>query len=330
MASSTYSQANNIKINWPKPSPVGGTVSGGTSTQLPGESYAAYLTRLRAESGNPLTLPAPPVGTYDQAIDYNAGAAQRGYGQTYNDAQTAFEQGQQDYGLGVGDLTRGRDRTLADLLTSNTRANIGYNNATADTVRQYGILGHQQAQNAARQGITSQGLLAKSASIRAQNQGLDQSRLDLQHGYDTEDYNRGVARTGEDFTRGKLGLDLGNARAFGGFNGTSILNPLTGQPEFGSLLTQLTRAGTENNAYQTAAAGQRASQAAAGGYQSPLTQPNGAQYGYIGKAPATAQQYQAGLPLEAMLRASARQQGKSYEEVARGAGIDPVTLRRIA
>jgi hypothetical protein len=72
-----------------------------------------------------------------------------------------------------------------------------------------------------------------------------------------------------DLDRAQTGLDLGNARQFGGFNGQTILNPLTGQPEFGSLLTSLTRAGGENNAFQTASAGQRVAGAQANGYIAP-------------------------------------------------------------
>jgi hypothetical protein len=195
----------------------------------------------------PSALPPPPVGTYDPSIDYNAGASQRGYDQFAGDAQTGFEQGQQDYGFGLGDLTTSRDRRIADLAAQK-----------ADVQRQFGILGHQQADHAAQQGITSEGLLGRSAAIRAANEAHDVAPIDL-----------ATTRAGEDFTRGKTGLDLANARQFGGFNGQTILNPLTGKPEFGSLLTSLTRAGGENNAFQTASAGQRVAGAQANGYIAP-------------------------------------------------------------
>jgi hypothetical protein len=216
------------------------------------------------------TLPDPPVGTYDPVIDYNAGAAQRGYNQTFNDAQTLFEQGQEDYGLGVKDLTRGRDRNLFDLDTSQTRLGQDYGFQTSELGRQFGILGRQQAEGAAQRGVTSAGLLGKSAQVRSENQGREQGQLDLQRDRGLQDIGTQRTRTGEDFDRGKLGLDLGNARQFGGFNGQAINNPLTGTPYFGSLLTGVTRAGAENNAYQTAAAGQRAEGAKAMGYISPL------------------------------------------------------------
>jgi hypothetical protein len=215
-------------------------------------------------------LPPPPVGTYDPIIDYNAGAAQRGYGQTLNDAQTLFEQGQEDYGLGLGDLTRGRDRALQDVGTSRTRANQDYWTNTNDLARQYGILGRQQAESAAQRGVTSAGLLGKSAQVRAANQAHDQQPINTANLRANEDFDMAQGRVGQDFDRSKLGLDLGNARQFGGFNGQVINNPLTGSPYFGSLLTSVTRAGAENNAYQAAAAGQRADQANAMGYISPL------------------------------------------------------------
>lgn len=220
---------------------------------------------------SPYVQPDPPVGTYDPAIDYNASASNRGFGQTVNDAQTAYEQGQQDYTLGLGDLTTGKTRSLADLLTGENRLNQDYGFQTGENQRQYGILGRQQSERAAQQGIQSQGLLAKSAQVRGANQARDQGQLDLTHNRGLEDIGTNRTRVGEDFTRGKLGLDLGNARQFGGFNGQSILNPLTNKPEFGSLLTGVTRAGGENNAFQALSSTQRAGQAAQGGYISPMT-----------------------------------------------------------
>lgn len=198
----------------------------------------------------PQTLPPPPPGTYDPGIDYNAQASQRGYDYTANDAQTSFEQGQQDYNLGLGDLGTQRDRTIADL----TRQ-------ASDVNRQYGILANQQNQAARQHGVTSAGLLGLAAGKRYDNQ-----QHDLQPLYTA------ATRANEDYTRNKLGLDLANARQFGGFNGQTIINPLTGKPEAGSLLTSLTRAGAENTAFQGYSGGLRADQAAANGYVSPFLQ----------------------------------------------------------
>lgn len=266
--------------------------------------YAQHLINMRNAAGNPMTLPPPPVGTYDSAIDYNAGAAQRGYDQFAGDAQTLFERGQQDYGVNLGDLTRGRDRNLADLLTSDQRIGQDYQNATNMNRYRYGILGNRQSEAAARQGVQSAGLLAKSKATRDANESRENTALKLAADRGFADNATARARVGENFDRGKLGLDLGNAREFGGFNGQSMINPLTGKPEFGSLLTSLTRAGGENVAYQTEAAGQRARQAAAGGYVSPLTQ--NTQTGgtvSIGNTPMTGQMWQNGLFLDALRKA---------------------------
>jgi hypothetical protein len=282
---------------------------------------------MRAKAGSPLTLPAPPVGTYDPAIDYNADASNRGFGQLQNDAQTRFEQGQQDYGLGLGELTQGRDYNLADIGTGEKRLGEDYGFRSSENTRQYGILGRQQAEGAAQRGVTSAGLLGKSAAVRGANQTREQGQIDLSRDRGMEDFGTQRTRTNTAFDQGKTRLDLGNAREFGGFNGQTILNPLTGKPEFGSLITGVTRAGTENTAFQAAAGGQRAGQAAASEYSSPLLKPIGGIA--IGGTPLTGQQYQNGLLMEAMVRGSAKQQGKTVEEVARAVGVDPVTFQKI-
>jgi hypothetical protein len=271
-------------------------------------------TRLLIDGKTPTEGP-PPSGTYDPNLDYQSGAGNRGLTQTQNDAQTLFEQGQENLGLGLGDLTRGRDRNLADLTTGRDRT-LGdmttgrdrtlfdlqtnlergvddYNLGTWQNNRQYGILGRQQAESAAKRGITSPGLLGKSATVRAGNQALDQSLLnrqqtrleqdvrtgqgrtneDFTYGSNrvNEDFTRNSTRTNEDFDRGSLGLNLNNARTFGGFNGQVINNPLTGKPYTGSLATGTQRAFTENEAFQGGILGQKIGQAAAGGYVAPLT-----------------------------------------------------------
>jgi hypothetical protein len=97
------------------------------------------------------TLPPPPPGTYDPSIDYESGAANRGYQYTQNDAATQFETG-----------TEQHNATLADLLRQEGDVRQGYTR-----------LGHQQADAAAAHGITSAGLLALSADKRATNQAHD-------------------------------------------------------------------------------------------------------------------------------------------------------------
>lgn len=193
--------------------------------------------------------PSPPMGTYDPSLDYNAGAADRGYHQTLNDAETQYAQGQQDYGLGLGNLLTQHDRAAHDL------------NLQMDNVRRnYQILGHQQSDAAAAHGITSGGLLALSASRRADNQAHDLSPLQ-----------EAQQRNNEDYTNQKNLLSLQNARQFGGFEGNVLTDPFTGQPIFGTLATGVARAGAENTAYQNAINAQKIYGAQQGGYIAPQT-----------------------------------------------------------
>ncbi len=227
----------------------------------------------KGQDPGPATAPAPPPGTYDPGIDYNAGASERGYQNTFDDAATLFERGREDYNLGVGDLDRSRGRSLADLLTGQFREQQDYETGIAENQRQFGILGRQQNERAAQQGIQSQGILGQAARVRMDNQNREHGRIDQQHLRNIDDTNTARTRVGEDYSTARQRLDLGFGREFGGFRGNQFNSPLTGQPMVGSLLTQLTRAGTENNAFQTYSAGQRASQAAQNGYVSPSLMP---------------------------------------------------------
>jgi hypothetical protein len=164
--------------------------------------------------------------------------------QTTNDAETAFDRGQQDYNLAVNNLGLTRDRGLED-----TQRQIN------DVTHQYNVLGHQQGDAAAAHGITSQGLLALSAQKRQANETHDQAPLFTQ-------YNR----INEDFGHQKTLLDLANARQFGGFEGHAMNDPLTGQPIFGDLATGLTRAGSGNALYQQGLSNQKIYGAQQGGY----------------------------------------------------------------
>jgi len=250
----------------------------------PYEEFLAYQAQqrgvladaIRRETGapakgipGPLPLGPPPPGTYDPAIDYNAGASQRGYQNQFDDAATLYEQGREDYGLNVGDLTRNLTRGQQDLTRNQSRLLEDYGLAKAELGRQYGILGRQQGERAAQQGVTSSGLLGKSARVRATNQ--ERERMNLQRTKDRGVQDIGTAwnRLGEDYTQGKTRLDLGFGRVFGGFQGNQFTNPLTGRPMVGSLLTGTTRAATENQQFQTFSDQQRAYQAADNGYIAP-------------------------------------------------------------
>jgi hypothetical protein len=126
--------------------------------------------------------PRPPTGYYDPTIDHQVSAGARGLGDLRIDVDTAKRRGKEDYDTGLGGLTQSRDRTLADLLTAETR------------------LGQGQSQANRVQGITSAGLAAKQAAIRHGNFQLQRDRV------------------GEDFTRqsGLLSTDYGRQFGDGG------------------------------------------------------------------------------------------------------------------
>jgi hypothetical protein len=109
-----------------------------------------------------------------------------------------------------------------------------------------------------------------NAMVRAGNQSREQGQLDLGHNRGLEDIGTNRVRVGTAFDQGKLRLDLGNSRQFGGFNGNQIVNPLTGKVEAGSLLTGTQRAAIENDAFQGGILGQKIQQAQQGGFISPL------------------------------------------------------------
>jgi hypothetical protein len=189
-----------------------------------------FLNAPKKGNQNPLGLPMPPQGTYDPSLDYNSQASALGLQQAQDDAATAYAQGKEDYGVNAGNL-----------LTQ-------HNNNLADIGRNFTILGHQQADHAAQQGITSPGLLGLSAQKRTANQGLETGREDQAYGAQ------------------KQALDLGYARQFGGYGGNAVNDPLSGQPVFGLLATQLARAGQGNTLYQQGLNNQKIFDAQQSGY----------------------------------------------------------------
>lgn len=176
------------------------------------------------------TLPPPPPGTYDPSIDYESGAANRGLANSQDDAATQFQTG-----------TEQHNATLADLLRQ-----------TQNVQHNYAVLGQTENDHAARQGITSAGLLQLSANARAANQAHDLVPITAATNAENANY----------------------ANTFGGYNGQVLNDPYTGQPVVGSLVTSLGRAGIENTAYQTGLTAEKVAGAQAGGYIAPSVQTN--------------------------------------------------------
>ena len=196
----------------------------------------------------------PPAGSYDPILNAQARASKRGLGDLTRDTEQQRERGLEDYNSQTGLLSTGRDRTLADILTGETRAGEDKNRALADLDLQYDRLATRQAEGARVSGVTSQGLLNKSASVRDANETRDQQPILTSFNRAMQDFGTARTRTGEDFnTRSGL-LNTDYQRTYG---------------QFGDLTTQLTRAGRENTFFQQDINEQKAYQAAQTGWKAP-------------------------------------------------------------
>lgn len=200
--------------------------------------------------------PRPPAGSYDPILNAQARASKRGLGDLTRDIETQRERGLEDFGSTMGQLTTGRDRTLADILTGESRATQDRDTALSNLDLQYDRLATRQAEGARVAGVTSQGLLNKSAAVRDANEVRDQQPILTSFGRAMQDFGTARTRVGEDFTARSGLLKADYDRTYG---------------EFGDLTKQLTRAGRENQFFQQDIAEQRAYQAAQTGWKAPKT-----------------------------------------------------------
>lgn len=221
-------------------------------------SFTGRGRKLRAPQTRATHVPSPsrpPAGYYDPSIDAQVSAGARGLQDLRIDIDTGKRRGAEDRDTALGGLTQTRDRTLADLLTGETRLNEDYTRSTGELGRQFGILAQQQAQGARSRGVLSSGLAARAAQIRAGNQGRQQVGLDLARNRGLEDIGTRRTRVGEDFTTqsGLLERDFG--RQFGAG---------------GDLDLQLARGEREQPFLEADANALRLAQATAAGYVAPL------------------------------------------------------------
>jgi hypothetical protein len=148
--------------------------------------------------------PRPPTGYYDPTIDHQVSAGQRGLGDLRIDIDTAKRRGVED-----------RDLTLADLMTSENRTRYDARLAGDELGLQFSRLARGQAEQSRVRGVTSAGLAAEAAQIRAANKGMAQGKIDLSLGRALENINlqRGDVTRGFDRQYGAGGdLDLQLAR----------------------------------------------------------------------------------------------------------------------
>jgi hypothetical protein len=184
----------------------------------------------------------PPVGTYDPALDAQAAAAQRGYGDLQADYETGNLRDTVDYGLGrdaIGrdygrnsadlgtqlqralgglgtdyrygseDLAQALARGTQDLGTARTQGQEDYGSSVAMLQRQYRQLGsaQQQQQNAA--GVLRGGAALQAAVKRAENESLERQPIDTSFNRFLSDNTLQQGRLGEDVGRGQTRLTEG-------------------------------------------------------------------------------------------------------------------------
>ena len=121
-------------------------------------------------------LPGPPPGSYDPALDYQAGTAKRGYGYTQEDVQ------------------RQRERDALDLTLARTDIATGFQN-----------LANSQAERQAASGVLSGGIATQARQKR--NTAEARQRLDLESSFArrNQDQNTELTRGGvelDEFLRG--------------------------------------------------------------------------------------------------------------------------------
>lgn len=196
----------------------------------------------------------PPTGYYDPSIDAQVAAGARGLGDLRIDVDTGKRRGGEDFASGLTGLTQSRDRTLADLLTNETRTNEDYGRATANLGLSFQRLQRGQAEAARAHGVASGGLAAQASRARDANQAREQSGLDLSRDRALADIGTQRGRVGEDFTTQSGLLQRNFDRQFG---------------SGGDLDLQLARGEREQPFLESDANALRLSQAIGAGYVPP-------------------------------------------------------------
>lgn len=146
-------------------------------------------------------LPAPPVGSYDPALDYEAGTAKRGFGWTLEDIGPGG-QGTITIGGETFDAqTPGRFRVRATTDYNTNKARLAQQKQWGldDIDLSYDRLGSSQAQGAAARGVTSSGIMAQSKAARDANEGRETFRFTEQSNQADIDLDKGYQRQNEDW-----------------------------------------------------------------------------------------------------------------------------------
>lgn len=120
----------------------------------------------------------PPPGTYDPSLDFQGENALLGYG--YGKADTQRDRGysDEDYNTALNHGRTHHNSVLGALGISLKQGNEDYDTRTQDLGRSYRNLASSQGQRANAAGVSAGGATAQSATKRAANQHIDQTKLD--------------------------------------------------------------------------------------------------------------------------------------------------------
>jgi hypothetical protein len=196
------------------------------------------MARRKRSTGS---LPRPPAGTYDPAIDAAERAAQRGYGDLQSDTSRDSTRAASDFGIGLSDITQTRDygladilrgktragedinaqggqiaqdysRGLADLLTARTRGGEDYRSSVATLDRNYQQLGGHQGQATAAAGAGAGGALAQALQKRTANEAIQRAPIDTNYNRFTADSAQAETRLGQNRDEAVAQLDQARQR----------------------------------------------------------------------------------------------------------------------
>lgn len=149
---------------------------------------------------------APPQGTYDPMLDAQLRQAQRGYFDLQQDTEVGGERRSSAYGTNVTEAQQNEQRSLADELRARAREGENYATDTSLRKRRYGQLGESQTGQAVASGNTRGGGLAAALAARTENQGIEQSAVDVAHARYGEDSAQREARIHQDYEAPDTGL----------------------------------------------------------------------------------------------------------------------------
>lgn len=180
----------------------------------PSSSVAQAMAN--AVSRNPVdSLLDLPAGSYDPAIDYQSGAANRGLGYQHQDYDTGFA------GFADGMANRPPDlearnpdgsykygRAVRDYFQNLDRSNQQFDWQRDDTARGYRDLGNNQLQDINQRGLLGGGALAQALAKRSENEGRDQGRIQTGRAQTLADLLTGTTRSATDAYTG-LGRAIG-------------------------------------------------------------------------------------------------------------------------